>query len=67
MQHDAAMNSGKILAENHRWQQELETRRDEIRRSHEKFEELARKSNINRAKMEAEKEKVIFLVFSSAI
>ncbi|XP_051207397.1 protein INVOLVED IN DE NOVO 2 [Lolium perenne] len=57
MQHDAAMNSGKILAENHRLQQELETRRDEIRRSHEKFEELARKSNINRAKMEAEKEK----------
>lgn len=57
MQHDAAMNSGKILAENHRLQQELETRRDEIRRSHEKFEELARKSNINRAKIEAEKEK----------
>ncbi|KAM0847591.1 hypothetical protein ACQ4PT_054915 [Festuca glaucescens] len=57
MQHDTAMNSGKILAENHRLQQELETMRDEIRRSHEKFEELARKSNIDRAKIEAEKEK----------
>jgi predicted phage gp36 major capsid-like protein len=38
-------------------QQEPESRRDEIRRSHEKFEELARKSNIDIAKIEAEKEK----------
>jgi hypothetical protein len=60
MQQDAAINSGKILAENRRLQQELESRRDEIRRSHEKFEELARKSNIDRAKIEAEKEKVNF-------
>jgi predicted phage gp36 major capsid-like protein len=51
-----SINSGKILAENRRLQQELESKRDGIRRSHEKFEELARKSNIDIAKIKAEKQ-----------
>ena len=67
MQQEAARNSGKILADNHRLQQELERRRKQISQSHEKFQELARRSNIDRAKIEAEKEKVIFLVLSNAI
>uniref|UniRef100_A0ACD5YBV6 Uncharacterized protein n=1 Tax=Avena sativa TaxID=4498 RepID=A0ACD5YBV6_AVESA len=57
MQEDVRKNYWKIRSDNERLQHELETRREEIRRKHEKFEELARKSNIDRAKIEAEKEK----------
>ncbi|CAM0949715.1 unnamed protein product [Alopecurus aequalis] len=57
MQLEAARNAGKNLADNHRLQQELERKRQQISQSHEKFEELARKSNMDRAEIEAEKQK----------
>ena len=65
MQIEAVGKIANILADNHKLQQELERKRKQISQSHEKFEELARKSNIDRAEIEAEKAKVIFLVFST--
>ncbi|KAF7001141.1 hypothetical protein CFC21_016869 [Triticum aestivum] len=57
MQEDARWNSSKIVEDNQRLQQELKTRREQAIRRHKQLEELARKSNIDRAKVEAEKEK----------
>ncbi|CAM0876245.1 unnamed protein product [Alopecurus aequalis] len=57
MQLEAARNLGKILADGRRLQQELERRGKQISQNHEKFEELARKSNMDRVKIEAEKQK----------
>ena len=63
MQEDARRNSSKIVEDNQRLQQELKTRREQAIRRHKQLEELARKSNIDRAKVEAEKEKVFFFMF----
>lgn len=60
MQEDARRNSSKIVEDNQRLQQELKARREQAIRRHKQLEELARKSNIDRAKIEAEKEKVLF-------
>ncbi|XP_062211753.1 factor of DNA methylation 1-like [Phragmites australis] len=57
MQNAACQSSRKIIGENLRLHEELENRRKEIERRCKQLEDLATKSNIDGAKLEAAKEK----------
>lgn len=60
MQDDARRNSSKIVEGYQRLQHELKTRREQAIRTRKQLEELASKNNIDRAKVEAERQKVFF-------
>ncbi|TVU46269.1 hypothetical protein EJB05_05794 [Eragrostis curvula] len=57
MQDTACKSSRRIVAENLRLHEELQTKRKEIDGRCKQLEDLATKSNINKAKLDAEKEK----------